>query len=106
MQNNKLHYHFGQFITELKSHITEEVATSVKQVLSDLNGIDKNQSHDDVFLNISEAARLFKISKSQINKLRKKHSNFPVTRIGTAVRFKKSELELFFNELSNKNSKK
>lgn len=106
MQNNKLNYHFSQLINELKTHITEEVATSVKQVLSENNALDKSRSQDEMFINISEAARLFKISKSQINKLRKKYSNFPVTKIGTAVRFKQSELELFFNELSNIKSKK
>jgi len=102
MQNNKLHYHFSQFLNEYKTQISEEVATSVIQVLGKRIELNKGQSHDEVFLNSTEAASLFKISKSQINKLRKKHSNFPVIKIGAAVRFKQSALELFFNELSNK----
>jgi len=102
MQNNKLQYHFTQLIEEFKAQITEEVATSVVNVLNDSIKLNQGRPENDVYLTSAEVASLFKISRSQLNKLRKKHSNFPVIKIESAVRFKQSELELFFRQNFNK----
>lgn len=102
MQNNKLHYHFSQFLSEFKAQIAEEVATSVIQVLGKQLELNKSRSQDDVYLTSDEVASLFKISKSQLVKLRKKYKDFPVVKIESTVRFKKGELENFFQNLKNK----
>jgi len=102
MQDNKLHYHFNQFLNEFKAQIAEEVATSVIQVLSEQTELNKSRSQDDVYLTSDEVASLFKISKSQLVKLRKKYKDFPVIKIESTVRFKQSELEVFFENLKNR----
>ncbi len=102
MQNNKLTYHFDQLIQEFKAQITEEVATSVINVLDDSIKLNQGRPQNDVFLTSAEVASLFKISRSQLIKLRKKYSNFPVIKIESAVRFKQSELEVFFKQTFNK----
>ena len=102
MQNNKLTYYFEQLVEEFKAQITEEVATSVIKVLNESLQLKSDRSQDDSYLTSTEVASLFKISKSQIAKLRKKHKDFPVIKIGTAVRFKNRELEVFFKNLNKK----
>mgnify|MGYP000333136347 CR=1 FL=1 len=101
MTNNKLTYYFEQFLEGFKAEITEVVATSVINNLKESNESLEGRPQNDVYLTIDEAASLFRISKSQINKMRQQHSNFPITKIGTAVRFKRTELELFFKETFN-----
>lgn len=102
MHNNKLTYHFDQLVQEFKAQITEEVATSVINALGDSIALKQDRSQNDVFLTSAEVASLFKISRSQLIKLRKKYSNFPVIKIESAVRFKQSELEVFFKQTFNK----
>jgi len=102
MQNNRLQYHFTQLIEEFKAQITEEVATSVVNVLNDSIKLNQGRPENDVYLTSAEVASLFKISRSQLIKLRKKYSNFPVIKIESAVRFKQSELEVFFKQTFNK----
>lgn len=99
---NKLKYHFDQIVNEIIVQITEAVATSVITALKDSTELNHGQPQNDVYLTSAEAATLFKISRSQLIKLRKKHSNFPVIKIESAVRFKQSELELFFRQKFNK----
>ncbi|WP_303316993.1 helix-turn-helix domain-containing protein [Flavivirga abyssicola] len=98
MQKNRLTYHLKGLIDEFKAQITEEVATSVVKSLSESSQLNADRSQEDCYLTTAEAASLFKICKSQIVKLRKKHKDFPVIKIGTAVRFKRSELEVFFKK--------
>ena len=99
---NKLSYHFNQIVNEIIVQITEAVATSVITALKDSIELNHDRPQNDVYLTSAEAAALFKISRSQLNKLRKKHSNFPVIKIESAVRFKQGELELFFRQNFNK----
>lgn len=101
MNNSKLTYHLEQFLTELKAEITEEVATSVINALGEVMALQNDRSQDDPYLTIDEVAKTFKISKSQINKLRKKHKDFPVLKIGTAVRFKQKDVEMFLQHINN-----
>lgn len=102
MKNTKLTYHFEQLIEEFKAQITEEVATSVINALSESLQLKNDRSQDDEYLTSGQVASLFKISRSQLVKMRKKHKDFPVLKIGTAVRFQRSELEVFFKNLIKK----
>ncbi len=63
--------------------------------------LTQDRSQNDTYLTLSEVAAVFKISKSQINKLRKKHKDFPVLKIGTAVRFKQKDVEVFLQRINN-----
>ena len=101
MNSSRLTYHLEQFLAEFKAEITEEVATSVINALDEVMALKTDRSQNDTYLTINEVALTFKISKSQVNKLRRKHKNFPELKIGTAVRFKLGELEVFFKQLSN-----
>jgi hypothetical protein len=101
MQQDKLTYHFNEFISEFKSQITEEVATSVIDSLKEvIKSLPQGRPTDDMqHVTLSELACLFSISKSKINQLRKKHKDFPLVKIGTSVRFNPREVKVFLDKL-------
>lgn len=96
-------YHFQKFLHVFKDELAAAVANSVMDALKHAQN-SSTEGIEDEFLTVKEVCARFKISKSQIHNLRKKYKkDFPVIRIGDSVRFKQSELEIFFKNLkSNK----
>ena len=95
--DEKINYHLASFLSELTGLLAKEVSASVKELM-------KLQKQDDSsfqqLLTTDELASSLNVSKSHINKLRKKHPNFPVLNIDGSVRFRQSEVEHFFKNLS------
>lgn len=90
--SEKINYHLSNIFSELKSLISEEISTSIYQSLNK-NSITNTT---EPYLTIDQLAKSLNISKSHINKLREKHSDFPTLRMDSSIRFKLSEVETFF----------
>lgn len=97
---DKINYHLSSLFSELKTIISDEIANSIQQTLISCKSELTEQTQ--TVLTIEDVASVFKISKSHINKLRKKYKDFPVINIDGSVRFKKNELEEFFKTISAK----
>lgn len=95
--NEKLNYHLCNIVGELKEILTEEISNSLQKTLSQ-NQLPVNEL--EVYLTIDELASIFKISKSHINKLRKKYKDFPVLNIDGSIRFSYSKFKEFFTEIA------
>lgn len=93
----KINYHLSNLFSELKNILSEEITHSINQTM-------KNNPNQDnacsVLLTTDELVFNLKVSKSHINKLRKKHKDFPVLNIDGSVRFRQSEVEQFFKMLT------
>lgn len=91
--DEKINYHLTSFFSELIQLLAKEVSNSVEELM-------KRHKQDDnalkPLLTTDELASSLNISKSHINKLRKKHPNFPVLNIDGSIRFRQSEVEHFF----------
>ena len=96
--SDKIIYHLSNLLGELKQIVTEEISASIQNALSQ-NQLSVNEHQ--VYLTIDELASSFKISKSHINKLRKKYKDFPVLNIDGSIRFSHSKFEEFFTEIAN-----
>ncbi|MCG2609986.1 helix-turn-helix domain-containing protein [Flavobacterium sp. SM15] len=96
----KIQYYLTNLFSELENSISNKVENSVERALSkhDFSSTSTNSS----LLTTDELAKHLSVSKSHINKLRKKHKTFPVIKIDGAVRFKISEVETFFHNLNDK----
>ena len=95
-------YHFQKFLHVFKDELAAAVATSVIDALKHAPNSSPGETENE-FLTVKEVCARFKISKSQIHNLRKKHKkDFPIIRIGNSVRFSQRELEDFFKNLKNK----
>ncbi|PZR21809.1 MAG: hypothetical protein DI539_07200 [Flavobacterium psychrophilum] len=94
--DEKINYHLATFISELITLLAKEVSGSVKELMK----LPKQDDSSLPLLTTDELASALKVSKSHINKLRKKHPNFPVLNIDGSVRFRQSEVEHFFKSLS------
>lgn len=96
----KINYHLTNLFSELENSISNKVENSIERALSKHDFSSPIASSS--LLTTDELASHLKVSKSHINKLRKKHTNFPAIKIDGAVRFKISEVETFFHNLNNK----
>lgn len=94
--SEKLNYHLSIILAELKTIVSEEISTTFQKVLIQRSPI---LNEHEVYLTTDELAINLKISKSHINKLRKKYKDFPVLSIDGSVRFKLSEVENFFIQI-------
>lgn len=93
----KINYHLAAFFTEFIELLVKEVSDSMGDFLK----LQKqNDSSIQPLLTTEELASSLNVSKSHINKLRKKHQNFPVINIDGSIRFRQSEVEAFFREIS------
>lgn len=96
--SDKITYHLSNILEELKQILTEEISNSLQKTLIQ-HQLPISVNED--YLTIDELAANFKISKSHINKLRKKYKNFPVLNIDGSVRFNYRKVEQFLIELTN-----
>lgn len=96
----KIDYHLTSLFSEIKNILSEEIINSINQTLK---GSPKQDCASPILLTTDELAFNLKVSKSHINKLRKKHKDFPILNIDGSVRFRQSEVEQFFKMLSTKN---
>lgn len=95
-------YAADNLINQIVHKISSEITNSVKDLLERKLPSPKTKADED-YLTIKEVCLLFKISRSQIINLRKKHKDFPVIKIGNCVRYKRGQLEEFFEaNYSNK----
>lgn len=95
--SDKITYHLSNILGELKQILSEEISHSLQAIL---NQNETSFLKEEDYLTIDELALSLKISKSHINKLRKKYKNFPALLIDGSVRFKRSHVEEFFINLS------
>jgi predicted DNA-binding transcriptional regulator AlpA len=95
--NEKINYHLTCLFSELKQIASASISNSIGQAL-DINK-EKSPNCQQALLTTDELAAFLKVSKSHINKLRKKYSDFPVLNIDGSVRFRQSEVEEFFRNL-------
>lgn len=100
---DKLSFHFNEFLQEFKAQITEDVAMSVIDSLRDYTEtLSQSRPTSEVqYVTLTQLASIFTISKSQINKLRQKHKDFPLVKAGTTVRFNPEEVKVFLNKHYN-----
>lgn len=95
--SEKINYQLAVFFTEFIELLVKEVSDSMGEFLK----IQKqNDNSFQPLLTTEELASSLNVSKSHINKLRKKHQNFPVINIDGSIRFRQSEVEAFFREIS------
>lgn len=97
--SDKLIYHLSNVLEELRQILSKEILDSFQTTLS------QNKTHlndNEQYLTTDELATKLGISKSHVNKLRKKYKDFPVLSIQGSVRFKFSEVENFFIQIKNK----
>jgi hypothetical protein len=95
--SEKIIHHLSTIVEEFKQLLTDEISNSFQSILDQNNAsINKTES----YLTIDELALSFKISKSHINNLRKKYKNFPALLIDGSLRFKHSQVEEFFINIS------
>lgn len=93
--SDKLKYHLSNLLNEVKQTLSDEISASITKALSTRN----SNSNTSEILTIEELAVNLKVSKSHINKLRKKHVDFPVLNIAGSVRFRQSEVEKYFTSV-------
>jgi len=93
----KIDYHLTSLFSEIKNILSEEIINSINHTLKHSTTQDSGSSS---LLTTDELASSLKVSKSHINKLRKKHKNFPEYNIDGSIRFRQSEIEQFFRILS------
>lgn len=91
----KIDYHLTSLFLEIKSILSEEIIRSINESLSSV----RQECNSTSLLTTDELAYQLNVSKSHINKLRKKHKDFPVLNIDGSVRFRQSEVEEFFKNL-------
>jgi len=95
--DEKINYHLATFFTEFITLLAKEVSDSMGEFLK----LQKqNDSSFQPLLTTEELACSLNVSKSHINKLRKKHQNFPVINLDGSIRFRLSEVEAFFRNIS------
>jgi excisionase family DNA binding protein len=93
----KIDYHLTSLFSEIKAILSEEIINSIERSIQN-SCTPQNQLQP--LLTTDELATYLKVSKSHINKLRKKHKDFPVLNIEGSVRFRKTEVEEFFRILA------
>lgn len=93
----KIDYHLTRLFSEIKTILSEEISNSVAISLQNCR---QAQNQLQPLLTTDELAAYLKVSKSHINKLRKKHKDFPVLNVDGSVRFRQSEVEEFFKVLT------
>ncbi|MFL9837203.1 helix-turn-helix domain-containing protein [Flavobacterium sp. ST-75] len=91
----KINHHLTNLFLEVKAIISDEIINSVGQSLKIYNS---RQNTLQPLLTTDELASCLKVSKSHINKLRKKYKDFPVLNIDGSIRFRQSEVEEFFKK--------
>ncbi len=90
-------YHFQKLLHVIKDELAVAVANSVITALKHAENSSIEETGDE-FLTVKDVCARFQISKSTIHNLRNDHKDFPIIRIGDSVRFKQSELEIFFKK--------
>jgi len=88
----KINYHLTALFSEIKHIISTEISNSIKLTIES----SRKQVVSQPLLTTDEVAAVLKVSKSHINKLRKKYIDFPVLNIDGSIRFRQSEVEDFF----------
>jgi len=96
----KIDYHLTSLFSEIKTILSEEIINSVDRSVQNCNS---QQNLLQPLLTTDELAAYLKVSKSHINKLRKKYKDFPMLNIDGSVRFRQSEVEQFFKMLTAEN---
>lgn len=95
-------FHLRKLVEQFEIKVADRITTSLQKTLAQQNKASQTKAEED-YLTIKEVCLLFKISRSQIINLRKKHKDFPVIKIGNCVRYKRGQLEEFFEaNYSNK----
>lgn len=99
MEDNALSYHLFKVISELESRIAHRIVT----VLSEqFQSMEKTSSNSEKLMNDGDICDYLKISLSTFYKFKKQHKDFPEIRIQSAVRYRKSEVDEFINNLNLK----
>lgn len=99
MEDNALSYHLFKVISELESRIAQRIVT----VLSEqFQSMEKTSSNSEKLMTHEDVCDYLKISSSTFFKFKKKHKDFPEIRIQTTVRYRKSEVDQFINNLNLK----
>jgi len=93
----KINYHLATFLNEFIELFAKEVSNSLGK---EMQLQKRNSSSSNSLLTTDELASSLNVSKSHINKLRKKHQDFPVLNFDGAVRFRQSEVEAFFRNIT------
>jgi hypothetical protein len=100
VMTDKIAFHLSSLIEELKIALAEQIENSLRRPVNNCP-VDSFGQHN-CLMTTDEIAAIFKISKSHINKLRKKYPDFPVLNIEGSVRFDSKEVTQFFHTLSSR----
>ena len=96
MEHNALNYHFSKLVSELGSQIGHRI---VAMLLENPQMAEKTSEADEKLMTDEDVCNYLRISLSTFYKFKKAHKDFPEIRILSTVRYRKSDVDEFFNKI-------